>query len=231
LDKKSPKSTVIKLENIKKTYISGEIYYEALRGISLEINSGELVAIIGPSGSGKSTLMNVIGCLDRFEGGDMWLAGKSVKTMNSDELAYWRGSQIGFVFQSFNLLDKYSVLDNVLLPSLYVEVVDAKKKAIEILNKVGLSDKLNNTPSQLSGGQKQRVAIARALLVDPSIILADEPTGNLDTATGKAIMDIFMELNSEGRTVILITHDNEIAKYAKKVYKIVDGKILSELDN
>jgi len=219
------KSPIISLQNIYKSYSSGDVEFTALYGASLNIYEGEFVAIIGPSGSGKSTLMNIIGCLDRFDKGEYFLAGESVKTMTDAGLAKWRGQKIGFVFQSFNLLNKFTVLENVALPSLYVNIENPIKKAREILEKVGLKDKLYNTPLQLSGGQRQRVAIARALIANPSILLADEPTGNLDSTSGKSILSLFKKLNQEGTTIIIITHDQTIAGYAQRQIKIIDGKI------
>ncbi|MBD3329737.1 ATP-binding cassette domain-containing protein [Candidatus Dojkabacteria bacterium] len=219
---------MISLKNINKSYLSGEIEFQALKEISLEISEGDFVAIVGPSGSGKSTLMNIIGCLDRFDSGELRLDGKNVADMDDDELALWRGQKIGFVFQSFNLLNKFTVLENTTLPSLYVKIENPENKARKVLDQVGLGDKLKNTPLQLSGGQRQRVAIARALMADPVIILADEPTGNLDSKTGKTIMKLFQKLNNEGKTIIVITHDPAVAKFAKKVIKLVDGKVHNE---
>lgn len=222
------KKEIISLRNVNKTYRSGEIKFHALKDITMSVDKGELLAIQGPSGSGKSTLMNIIGCLDRFDSGDLKLAGRSVNQMDSDELAEWRGEKIGFVFQSFNLLNKLSVLENTLLPSLYVDIENSEQKARNVLEQVGLKDKLQNTPLQLSGGQKQRVAIARALLADPAIILADEPTGNLDSKTGRKIMELFQKLNNQGKTALVITHDPKVAGFAKRNIRLVDGKIVDE---
>lgn len=225
---KTSKDRIIEISNIDKWYLSGEIRFHALSNVSLTINRGEFVAIIGPSGSGKSTLMNIIGCLDTYEKGSYKLLGKDVKSFTDKDLAYLRGDVIGFVFQTFNLLERYSVLENVMLPSLYVKIPDAKEKALTILEKLGLEGKAKNFPSQISGGQKQRVAIARALMGDPEVILADEPTGNLDSASGQTVLKILEELNAKGKTVILITHDPNIAKHAKRIVQILDGRIVDD---
>lgn len=223
--KSEEKSVVIDIQDLHKWYRNDGLEFHALEGITLDIKKGEFVAIVGPSGSGKSTLMNIIGCLDRYEQGSYKLAGQDVSKLTDIELAHFRGKVIGFVFQSFNLLERYSVLENVLLPSFYVPVEDARKKAMDLLSMFDIADKANNLPSQISGGQKQRVAIARSLMTDPELILADEPTGNLDSKTGKAVLEIFDKLHHMGKTIILITHDAIIADYAHRQIKILDGRI------
>jgi putative ABC transport system ATP-binding protein len=221
---------VIEAKNISKIYTNGSIETRALDGVSFKIAKGEFVAIIGPSGSGKSTLMHILGALDIPTTGEYILNNTNVEHTDEDDLADIRNREIGFVFQSYNLLARNSSLKNVLLPMMYAGVPKAQraKRAIEVLEIVGLSDKHHNTPNQLSGGQKQRVAIARALSMNPSILLADEPTGNLPTKQSDEIMDIFTELNKKGHTVIVITHENEIAAHAKRVITLVDGKIKSD---
>lgn len=221
---------MIEAKNISKIYTNGSIETRALDGVSFKIAKGEFVAIIGPSGSGKSTLMHILGALDIPTTGEYILNNTNVEHTDEDDLADIRNREIGFVFQSYNLLARNSSLKNVLLPMMYAGVPKAQraKRAIEVLEIVGLSDKHHNTPNQLSGGQKQRVAIARALSMNPSILLADEPTGNLPTKQSDEIMDIFTELNKKGHTVIVITHENEIAAHAKRVITLVDGKIKSD---
>lgn len=203
------------------------VTFQALKNISLSIKKGEFVAIMGPSGSGKSTLMHIIGCLDRPSSGHVYIEGKDIAQANDKELAQIRNTHIGFVFQQFNLLRKTSAVTNVELPLVYARVAPRtrRERAIELLNEVGLSEKINNFPSQLSGGQQQRVAIARALVTNPSIVLADEPTGNLDSKSGKDIMDIFENLHSHGRTIVLVTHDEQVANHAKRIIRIADGEI------
>lgn len=215
----------IDIEGLHKWYRNDGLEFHALESISLQVKQGEFVAIIGPSGSGKSTLMNVIGCLDRYEQGTYKLSGQDVSKLSDVELAHYRGKVIGFVFQSFNLLERYSVLDNVMLPSFYVEQEKPRERAMELLKMLEIEDKANNLPSQISGGQKQRVAIARALMSDPDILLADEPTGNLDQKTGKVVLEIFNKLHEMGKTVLLITHDEAVADYAHRQIKILDGRI------
>lgn len=217
------------LENLTKTFKIGEQEINVLRGINLKIKKGEFAAIMGPSGSGKTTLMNIIGCLDTPTSGVYMLAGKEVSNLSDDELSIIRNEHIGFIFQSFFLLPYATVIENVLLPSLYVEKdsVDYKKRAKEILKLVGLEDKMKFKPNQLSGGQQQRVAIARALINDPDLLLADEPTGQLDSATSTEIMNLLKEMNEKGKTIILITHDQNIARYADRLINIVDGRIIS----
>lgn len=221
---------MIEAKNISKIYTNGSIETRALDGVSFKIAKGEFVAIIGPSGSGKSTLMHILGALDIPTTGEYILNNTNVEHTDEDDLADIRNREIGFVFQSYNLLARNSSLKNVLLPMMYAGVPKAQrvKRAIEVLEIVGLSDKHHNAPNQLSGGQKQRVAIARALSMNPSILLADEPTGNLPTKQSDEIMDIFAELNKKGHTVIVITHEDEIAAHAKRVITLVDGKIKSD---
>ena len=204
---------IINVKDIKKSYTVGTQEVNALRGISLSVEKGEFISIMGPSGSGKTTLMNIIGCLDTPSSGEYELNGNLVSKLEDDELARIRNKEIGFVFQSFNLLAKNSVLDNVMLPLKYAgfDRSEAVKKSNEVIYKVGLTDRLAHTPAELSGGQQQRVAIARALVNKPSIIFEDEPTGNLDSKTGKEVMTIFKELNASGQTIILITHEESIA--------------------
>jgi putative ABC transport system ATP-binding protein len=223
---------LIELRDVAKTYDLGEVKVEALKGVSLAIEKGEYVALMGPSGSGKSTLMNTLGCLDRPTSGSFQLAGEEVVNMSSDERASIRNRHIGFVFQSFNLLARTSALENVELPLLYCHGLSSRQRhklARELLGKVGLGDRLDHNPSQLSGGQQQRVAVARALVNGPSILMADEPTGNLDSRTSKDIMRLFQELNEKsGITVILVTHDQDIARYAKRTVVLRDGEIVED---
>ncbi|MGH9715675.1 MAG: ABC transporter ATP-binding protein [Candidatus Acidiferrales bacterium] len=217
----------IHLEGIHKTYDLGEIQVHALRGISLDVYRGEFVAIMGASGSGKSTLMNIIGCLDKPTRGQYFLDGKDVSGLTRQELAKIRSQKIGFVFQQFNLLSRTSALENVELPTIYAGVPPAERerRGLEALNRVGLAQRTGHYPSQLSGGQQQRVAIARALVNNPSLLLADEPTGNLDSRTSVEIMDIFQRLNTEhGLTVVIVTHETDIAQYAKRAIEFRDGR-------
>ncbi|MGH9794556.1 MAG: ABC transporter ATP-binding protein [Candidatus Acidiferrales bacterium] len=219
---------VIRLEQVHKTYDLGEVKVHALRGVSLEIQEGEMVAVMGASGSGKSTLMNIIGCLDRPSRGAYLLDGVDVTNMTKVELAKIRNTKIGFVFQQFNLLSRTSALENVELPTIYAGLPpeQRRERAQQALEQVGLADRAHHHPSQLSGGQQQRVAIARALVNHPSILLADEPTGNLDSRTSVEVMDIFQRLNGEhGMTVILVTHEHDIANYAKRSLEFRDGKL------
>lgn len=219
--------TILKTQNVIKEYFLGGTKFKALDGVNLEIKKGEFVSIVGKSGSGKSTLMHILGLLDRCTSGKVFFNGSDVSTLNDYSLAKLRSDEIGFVFQSFNLLAKTGALENVLLPSLYTsKKFNARERALFLLEKVGLSDKINNTPAQLSGGQQQRVAIARALINDPSVILADEPTGNLDSKNGAEVLLLLKKLNSEGKTVIVVTHDEDIAKEAKRIIRISDGKIV-----
>jgi len=220
---------MILLEDICKTYQkNGNVKVVALKDVSINIENGEFVAITGPSGSGKSTLMNILGLLDRPDSGKYLLEGREVSKLIIDELAKLRNEKIGFVFQSFHLLPRTSALENVELPLIYADRTNIKDRALSTLKIVGLEDRASHNPSELSGGQQQRVAIARALVNDPDIIFADEPTGNLDTMVGLEIMEIFQNLNSKGKTVILITHDQEIAEHANRIIRIVDGKIESD---
>lgn len=216
------------LEELTKTFKMGEQEVNVLKGINLKIKKGEFTAIMGPSGSGKTTLMNIIGCLDIPSSGIYILAGKEVSHLSDDELSIIRNEHIGFIFQSFFLLPYATVMENVLLPSLYVEKdsVDFKKRTKEILKLVGLEEKMKYKPHQLSGGQQQRVAIARALINDPDLLLADEPTGQLDSTTSAEIMNLLKEMNGKHKTVLLITHDQNIAKYADRLITIVDGRIV-----
>jgi putative ABC transport system ATP-binding protein len=218
---------VIQVEDLWKTYEMGVEQLHALRGVSLEIKKGEYVAIMGPSGSGKSTLMNLIGCLDSPTKGKYWLAGKLVSELNDDELAYIRNKEIGFVFQTFNLLPRATALHNVELPMIYngTPSVERLERAKAALKQVDLTDRMMHKPNELSGGQRQRVAIARALVNTPSILLADEPTGNLDSATGEEIMALFARLHQQGNTIILVTHEPDIAAHAHRVIRLRDGKI------
>jgi putative ABC transport system ATP-binding protein len=221
---------VIKTENLTKVYEMGAEKVHALSGIDVEIHKGEYVAIMGPSGSGKSTLMNLIGCLDSPSSGKYWLAGRLVSDLDDDELAYIRNKEIGFVFQTFNLLPRATALHNVELPLIYngtpaEERIERAKRALE---KVDLTERMNHKPNELSGGQRQRVAVARALVNSPSIVLADEPTGNLDSKTGDEIMALFANLHLQGNTIILVTHEHDIAQHAHRIIFIRDGKIASD---
>jgi putative ABC transport system ATP-binding protein len=219
---------VIRLENVFKTYDLGEIQVQALRGVSLEVHEGEFVAVMGPSGSGKSTIMNILGCLDRPTKGRYFLDGVDVSGMTKTELARIRNKKLGFVFQQFNLLSRTSALENVELPTVYAGISpdERAKRAMEALTRVGLADRAGHHPSQLSGGQQQRVAIARGLVNRPSILLADEPTGNLDSRTSVEIMDILQTLNNEqGLTIVLVTHEPDIAQYSKRTLLFRDGKL------
>jgi putative ABC transport system ATP-binding protein len=219
---------VIRLENVFKTYDLGEIQVHALRGISLEVYEGEFVAVMGPSGSGKSTVMNILGCLDRPTRGHYFLDGVDVSQMSKNELAHIRNRKLGFVFQQFNLLSRTSALENVELPTVYAGISpeERTRRALESLTRVGLADRAGHHPSQLSGGQQQRVAIARGLVNRPAILLADEPTGNLDSRTSVEIMDILQALNNEyGLTIVLVTHEPDIAQYSKRTLEFRDGKL------
>lgn len=221
---------LIHIRNIKRDFVLGNEIVYVLKGIDLEINKGEYVALMGPSGSGKSTLMNLLGCLDTPTSGTYILNGKDVSQMHDDELAEIRNKEIGFVFQTFNLLPRTTALDNVALPMVYAGFAKSErnKRATEVLTQVNLSDRMDHQPNQLSGGQRQRVAIARALVNSPSIILADEPTGNLDSKTSVEIMKLFGDIHAQGNTVILVTHEEEIAAYAHRVIRLRDGLIESD---
>lgn len=218
----------LQTRNLHKTYVLGDTTVRALDGVDIEIEDGEMVAITGPSGSGKSTLMHILGCLDTPDGGEYILAGEDVSGLSKDRLAGIRNRRIGFVFQSFNLLPRLSALENVEMPLLYASRRDARKRAAEALSTVGLGDRMHHEPNQLSGGQRQRVAVARAIVTNPDILLADEPTGNLDSKTGEEILDLFQALNRQGRTVILVTHDQKVAAYCRRQICILDGKVAPE---
>lgn len=218
---------VISLENVEKVYQMDEVEVHALRGINLSIHEGEFVSIMGPSGSGKSTILHIIGCLDNPSSGKVFLRGEDVSQLGSSKLARIRGREIGFVFQFFNLYPTLNTIENVELPMMILDV-DKKvrrKKAKELLESVGMGDRIHHLPSQLSGGQRQRMAIARALANDPSVLLADEPTGNLDSKSGEELLSVFKRLNKEGRTVVVVTHDQSIAESAEKIVKMKDGLV------
>lgn len=222
--------SVISLQGIKKFYPLGKEGVWALRGVSFEIEPGELVAIIGPSGSGKSTLMHILGCLDVPTEGSYRLAGRETTLLSDRELARLRNQEIGFVFQTFHLLPRYTALENVALPLVYAGVPKRErlKRAQALLEAVGLGDRLHHRPNELSGGQRQRVAIARALVNNPSLLLADEPTGNLDSATSEEIMKLFLELNAQGHTVVIVTHEPDIAAYARRIIALRDGQVVED---
>ncbi len=221
---------VIQIKDLKRVYQMGDTEVRALDGVTFDIHRNEYIAIMGPSGSGKSTMMNLIGCLDTPSEGEYILNGHRVSEMDDKELADVRNREIGFVFQTFNLLARTDCLANVELPLIYAGMAgaDRKARATEVLTKVGLGDRLDHKPNELSGGQRQRVAIARALVNDPSILLADEPTGNLDTKTGEEIMELFEELYKAGNTIILVTHENDIANHARRIVRLRDGKVESD---
>ncbi len=222
---------MILVKNITKLYKNGENEVAALKDVDLHVSEGEFVAIMGPSGSGKSTLMNIIGCLDKPSAGEYFLDGKPISQLDSCRLAYVRNKKIGFIFQNFNLLPRINSLRNVEIPMIYagVSLNERRKKAMEALESVGLGDRWHHKPNELSGGQKQRVAIARALVNSPGIILADEPTGNLDSKSGAEIMEIFANLHRAGTTIILVTHEKEVARYAQKVVTFLDGRKVEEM--
>jgi putative ABC transport system ATP-binding protein len=225
-------NAVIQLQDIHKTYHTGEVDVQAVRGVSLEVSKGEFVALMGASGSGKSTMMNIIGCLDRPTGGKYLLDGIDVSQLGRDELADIRNQKLGFVFQGFNLLARTSALENVELPMLYARRRLAgpsqRERALKALDTVGLADRADHKPNQLSGGQQQRVAIARALSNEPSLLLADEPTGNLDTRTSADIMGVFQKLNDLGMTIVMVTHELDVAQYTKRMVVMRDGKVVSD---
>jgi putative ABC transport system ATP-binding protein len=228
----SGQDAVIRVENVRKTYVTGKTEVHALRGVSVAIERGEMVAIMGASGSGKSTLMNILGCLDQPTSGAYWLDGVRVDGMSRNQLADIRNAKIGFVFQGFNLLARTSALENVELPLLYDrsgQRLDTKRLAREALERVGLGERLDHEPSELSGGQQQRVAIARALVTNPAIVLADEPTGNLDTHTSVEVLAVFQELNAQGITIILVTHEHDIAQYCRRVVELRDGLVVRDV--
>ncbi|MBM3937946.1 MAG: ABC transporter ATP-binding protein [Sphingomonadales bacterium] len=222
-------NALISLQDIRKTYVLGDQTVHALKKIDLNIHQGEYVALMGPSGSGKSTLMNIIGCLDTPSAGQYWLNQKEVSKMSDIELSKVRNDEIGFVFQTFNLLNRLSSLENVALPLVYAGVSQKERleRARETLDKVGLGNRLDHKPNELSGGQRQRVAVARALINNPSLLLADEPTGNLDTQTSHEIMGLFEEIHAAGNTIVLVTHEEDIANHAKKIVRLRDGLIAS----
>ena len=222
---------LIELKKITKVYGEGDMAFTALKDVDLKINKGEFVAIMGPSGSGKSTLMNIMGALSRPTAGKYLLKRKNISKLSEQELAKFRNEEVGFVFQQFNLLKKTSVIDNVMLPGLYGKLPNLHKRAREVIGKVGIADKENNKSNQLSGGQIQRVAIARALLMKPAIIMADEPTGNLDTKNTKEILKLFRDLLKDGNTIILVTHEQYIANYAERIIRLRDGEIESDKKN
>jgi putative ABC transport system ATP-binding protein len=223
--------TVIRVEGVRKTYVTGKTEVHALRGVNVAIERGEMVAIMGASGSGKSTLMNILGCLDQPSAGSYWLDGVRVDGMGRNQLADIRNSKIGFVFQGFNLLARTTALDNVELPLLYDrsgKKLDTKRLSREALERVGLGDRTHHEPSELSGGQQQRVAIARALVTQPAIVLADEPTGNLDTHTSVEVLAVFQALNEQGITILLVTHEHDIAQYCRRVVELRDGLVIRD---
>jgi len=222
-------TAIMSLKNISKIYKTGDENTAALDGVSIDIQEGEFVAIMGPSGSGKSSLMHIIGLLDTATKGSYQLNGQDVSKLSSSRQAEIRNNEIGFVFQQFNLLPRTTVTDNILLPTIYGKITNPEQRAIELAEEVGLGDKKHNKSNQLSGGQIQRVAVARALVMNPSIILADEPTGNLDTKTSIEIMNLLKEINKKGATIVLITHEAEIAKFASRTIHLRDGKIESEI--
>jgi len=223
-------STVIALQGIQRLYRMGDETIYALRGVDLSIERNEYVALMGPSGSGKSTLMNLIGCLDSPSAGSYWLNGQDVAGLSDNQLAQIRNKEIGFVFQTFNLLPRLSALDNVALPLIYAGVSEAQRRerALEVLNQVGLGDRVSHKPNELSGGQRQRVAVARALVNRPSLILADEPTGNLDSKTSIEIMELFATIHALGNTIVLVTHEEDIARHAHRMVRLKDGVVESD---
>ena len=220
-------SSIIRAKDLHKIYQVGETEVRALDGLDVQINKGEYIALMGPSGSGKSTLMNVLGCLDTPTSGNYVLNGNDVSSLSDDELAEIRNKEIGFVFQTFNLLPRYTALENVALPMIYAGISKTERfeRADKVLRKVRLGDRMDHRPNELSGGQRQRVAVARALVMNPSIILADEPTGNLDSVTSDGIMELFSEINNDGNTVIVVTHEEDIAAHAERIIRLKDGRI------
>jgi putative ABC transport system ATP-binding protein len=223
---------VVEVKDLVKIYTTGELKFTALRSVSLKIQQGEFTSVMGPSGSGKSTLMNILGCLDKLDGGVYLLNNKDISTMKDDELAHIRNKEIGFVFQAFNLLPRMTVLENVELPMTYAGVSpkERREKALLALKRVGLEDRVKHKPNEISGGQKQRVAIARAIVNNPSVIMADEPTGNLDSKSTEEILRIFQGLNNDGATIIMVTHEPEVAQFTKRIVRFRDGEIVSDED-
>ena len=219
---------VIEVKNVIKKYVTGDIDFTALKDINLSIGKGEFTSIMGPSGSGKSTFMNILGCLDRMDSGKYFLNEQDVSNLSDNDLAYIRNKEIGFVFQAFNLLPRMNILENVELPMVYsgVSSKERRERALSALDKVGLSDRVKHRPNEISGGQKQRVAIARAIVNNPAVIMADEPTGNLDTKSSVEIMKIFQSLNNEGATVVMVTHEPDIAQHTKRIVRFKDGEIV-----
>jgi len=222
---------IIKLQNVWKTYKMGDVEVHALRGLDLEVKEGEFLAIQGPSGSGKSTAMNLIGCLDIPSKGKIFLENQNISELHESDLAQIRGRKIGFIFQQFNLINTLSALENVMLPMIFQDIPEAerRKKAKELLTLVELGERVDHKPTELSGGQQQRVAIARSLAIDPDVLLADEPTGNLDSKTGITVMDFLKKLHDEGKTIVMVTHDDKLAKKAQRIEYLKDGKIVSKL--
>ncbi|MBW9155840.1 ABC transporter ATP-binding protein [Clostridium tagluense] len=221
---------MLEVKNLIKIYKTGDLEFTALKNISLKIEKGEFTSIMGASGSGKSTLMNILGCLDKMNSGKYILNGRDISILSGDELAYIRNKEIGFVFQSFNLIPRISLLDNVQLPMMYAGIParERREKALYALEKVGLSDRVRHLPNEISGGQKQRAAIARAIVNSPAVIMADEPTGNLDSKSSEDIMKIFEDLNNEGATILMVTHETDIAEHTNRIVRFRDGEIVSD---